>query len=184
MPGRSLLGTRKSLAPSGVDFVRQGVSISMKPSSVSFCLAFCVSLWRIWILWLWSGLLRSRYRYCSLSSSLTIAWSSIGKGGVSASENISIRETSTSISPVGMWGFLSFSPLKATVPSTPMTNSDLRVFACRKPFGSLSSEKTSWVMPLLSRRSTNMRLPRSRCLLTQPSMITFFPTSLPRRSPQ
>ena len=78
------------------------------------------------------GLLKSRYLYLSLSSSFTVIFSSIWKGGVSLSERTLKSSAIISTFPVFIFSFIFSAVLKATVPVTARTNSLLMLSAFLK----------------------------------------------------
>ena len=121
------------------------------------------------------GRLKSRKRYFRRSSSFTVISASIGKGGVSDSDKIRILSTFTSISPVARFSFTA--PLLfSTVPVTAITNSALKEPAFLKPSSPIvSSSKYNWINPLLSRKSTKIRLPRFLLFCTHPIRVTVSP---------
>ena len=103
--------------------------------------------------------------------------SSIGNGGVSASERMRKDSAFTSSSPVARFSLTA--PERAiTSPSTAMTNS-LRSFAAFSKPSSLIGpfSKIICIIPLLSRRSTKIIPPLLRLFCTQPIRVTFFPIS-------
>ena len=124
-----------------------------------------------WIL----GRLKSRKRYFRRSSSFTVISASIGKGGVSDSDKIRMLSTFTSMSPVSRFSFTA--PLRfSTVPVTAITNSALKEAAFLKPSSPIvSSSKYNWIKPLLSRKSTRIRLPRFLLFCTHPIRVTVSP---------
>ena len=104
-PLLSLDGTRKSLAPSGVDFVSMGVSTSIKSFlSRKSLIDFIILCRKISFFWT-SGLLISIYLYLNLTSSEIFPALSNSKGGVRDGLIISSSFTPSSTSPVGMFGF-------------------------------------------------------------------------------
>ena len=82
----------------------------------------------------------------------------------------SIVSTTSSMSPVGMLGFLRDSSRSWMVPVAVMTNSSRRASANLKA-AAASGFMTSWMIPVWSRRSTKMRPPWSRRELTQPETV-------------
>src|SRR5204863_424974 len=86
VPGCSRTGTRKSRAPSGVDRVSVGVSISWKPRSSSTRRAIRFAPARSLITRAGPVRRRSRYRYRSRTSSPASMWSSTGSGSGAASD--------------------------------------------------------------------------------------------------
>ena len=122
-----------------------------------------------------SGLRRSRYLYFKRISSFVLLFSSIGKGGVSASERIRICSAMISISPVARFS-LTAPALFSTLPTTATTNSLLSFSAFAKfSLPHLSSSKISCKIPLLSRRSTKMIPPLFLCFATHPITVTVSP---------
>ena len=122
-----------------------------------------------------SGLLRSRKRYLRRSSSFVLLFSSIGNGGVSASARVRRVLTRISISPVFRLVFTA--PERAsTTPVTAITNSLLRRVAFSKPASSISPfSKISCMIPVRSRRSTNIIPPLFLLFCTQPIRVTVSP---------
>ena len=123
-----------------------------------------------------SGLLRSRYLYFNLSSSLVLESSSIGNGGVSASESILNSLAIISSLPVARSAF-SAPFLLTKVPDTAIQNSALILLA----FSNISipqdsSSKIICTIPLLSLKSKNMIPPLTLFLATQPITQTVSPT--------
>ena len=133
-----------------------GVSISRNPSSAMNCLAMVATL-LFMIRFLWrSGRLRSRYLYLSLISSLVLLFSSIGNGGVSASDSIRRLLATTSMSPVARFSFTAPARLH-TVPSMAATNSERSFPAFSKHSAPhCDSSNITCNIPLLSRRSTKI----------------------------
>ena len=138
-------GTKKSRAPSGVDFMRFGVSISTKSLASKYSRTAWLNLARIINRSFNSGLLISRYRYFNLNSSLPSVAFSIKKGGVSDSLSMFNSFTSISISPVGIFRFLLVRSM--TTPFICITNSRPSLLARSHNATSVSLLKTNWVMP-------------------------------------
>ena len=90
----------------------------------------------------------------------------------------------TSMSPVGMLGLARPSPRSRTLPVTATTYSGRAASALAWASGETSLSRTTWVMPVRSRRSRKMRLPWSRRRLTQPMRVTVWPALVLRSSPQ
>ncbi len=147
LPGCSRTGTRKSLAPSGVDLVRNGVSTFTKLWSRMTSLTRYAALERALSAAAISARLMSRYRYLRRTSSFSSACPSIGNGSGSDSARISIRSAATSTSPVGSSGFSFPAGLRLTSPATSTQNS------ARSSCATSSSRTTTWTTPLASRRS-------------------------------
>ena len=72
-PFESLAGTKKSLAPSGVDFVSNGVSTSVNPELSRYSLTALIILCLVFKFLSSFPLLRSKYLYFSLSSSFVFS---------------------------------------------------------------------------------------------------------------
>src|SRR5512135_792082 len=178
-------GTRKSRAPSGVDFVRIGVSTSRKSSSCRTSRIAMVTALRATNLRVISGRLRSRYRYLSRRSSDALIPSSIGNGGVSARFRIARDVAPISMAPVGRSGFTASAPRATTVPVTSTTNSFRSSLARARSAasGRSSASNTTWARPERSRRSMKTSSPWSRRRLTQPCRRTVWPTCEGRRVP-
>ena len=122
------------------------------------------------------GLLKSRYLYCNLNSSLVLIFSSTGNGGVSDSDKMRSVLTVTSISPVAKSSLIA-PPRFLTTPSTAITNSLLRFLAFSKTSLSFSSN-TNWRIPDLSLKSIKIRLPKFLLFWTQPITVTVSPIFL------
>ena len=115
------LGTTKSRAPSGVDFINTGVSTSIKPFSARNFLTSIATLLRKISLFFTGFRRMSRYLYFMRRSSPPSVSSSIVNGGSCAEFKTFNSETRISTSPVGMFGF--FETLSITSPETWITNS-------------------------------------------------------------
>ena len=77
--------------------------------------------------------------------------------------------TKTSMSPVGILSV--FALLSLTVPLASSTYSLFADAAFSKTALSVVSSNASWMIPVLSRRSMNIRPPRSLILCTQPKTV-------------
>ena len=119
-----------------------------------------------------SGRRRSNVRYFRRTSSFVLEFSSIGNGGVSASERIRISFAMISISPVAK--FLLIPPARsATSPVIATTYSLLNFSAFAKlSLPHLSSSKITCKIPLRSRRSTKIIPPLLRLFCTHPITVT------------
>ena len=78
----------------------------------------------------------------------------------------------SSTSPVGMLGLARPAPRLRSTPVTATTYSGRAASALAWASGETSLSRTTWVMPVRSRRSRKMRLPWSRRRLTQPMRVT------------
>ena len=136
----------KSLAPSGVDFIKYGVSISIKSAwdkkfltiidTRCLRIKFSFTLFR----------LKSKYLYFIRSSSPPSVSFSIVKGGVSEWFKMLNSETNISIPPEGIFRFLD--SLSITKPLTWITSSlPIPVDFLKTAFGVLVSSNTNWVIP-------------------------------------
>ncbi len=139
------LGTTKSRAPSGVDFMRYGVSISKKERESRYLRVSMPSWWRNMRLARRGFLLKSRKRHCMRRSSPPSLSSSMVNGGVLAALSTSIFSTIISISPVGILAFLEERSI--TLPVTFTTNSRPSLRAARQRDSSVSRLNTNCVMP-------------------------------------
>ena len=154
-----------------------GVSTSMKPSSSRKRLTLPTAFERSIMFLCMSGRRRSRYLYLSLISSFVLESSSMGNGGVSASDSTRRLSAITSISPVASFSFTA-AVLRCTLPVMAITNSLRSVPAFSKPSVPITgSSNTTCIRPLLSRRSTNMSEPRFLLFCTQPIRVTSLPIS-------
>src|SRR5215207_2848252 len=131
------------------------------------------------------GRRRSRYRYLSrVSSAASFSGAaSSWKGGVRASFRPSTSSARTSMSPVGSFGLRTDSSRASTRPRTAMTYSPRTSFARACASGASSASKTICVSPSRSRRSTNVKGPKSRRTATKPISTTSLPASDARNSP-
>src|SRR5215207_7375924 len=131
------------------------------------------------------GRRRSRYRYLSrVSSAASFSGAaSSWKGGVRASFRTRTSSARTSTPPVGSFGLRTASSRTATRPRTATTYSPRTSFARACAPGASSASKTICVMPSRSRRSTNVKGPKSRRTATQPISTTSRPASGARNSP-
>ena len=159
-----------------------GVSISRNPScSIKFRSSMDTLLFIIIFRWI-SGLRRSKNRYLRRKSSFVWEFSSMGKGGVSASDRMRISEAITSISPVFRLSFTAAARF-STVPVTATTYSLRREPAFAKPsLPTFGSSKTIWSRPERSRKSMKIKLPKFLRFCTQPMTVTCWPISLPDTS--
>ena len=170
-------GTTKSRAPSGVEAISIGVSISTKSwASIAARIARLTTA-RVRRLRCMSSRRMSRYRCRSRTvSSTSAARSSRGNGGGSATVRISTWQSPTSISPVDRLGFTVPSGRGRTVPVTRTTYSLRR---------SAAPSTTHCTTPEWSRRSMKARCsPCSRRRATHPQRATSWPTWSSPRSPQ
>ena len=120
LPGCNRTGTKKSRAPSGVERVNVGVSISMKSSSMRILRAIWLTCERIRRISPALLRRRSRYRCRNRTSSLTIVRSSMGKGSGADLDSTSRLVVMISIAPEGKSGFALPPGLCSTVPVTAM----------------------------------------------------------------
>ena len=142
---------------------------------MNFLIKVVISLLILRFLWRW-GFLKSRYLYFNLNSSLVLASSSTGNGGVSASDKILSVFTVTSISPVAIFSLTA--PLRClTTPSAAITNSLLRFLAFSKTSPSFSS-KTNCKRPERSLKSIKIKLPKFLLFWTHPITVTVSPIFL------
>ena len=132
-----------------------GVSISRKPLSDKNFLA-SIATFDLSIKLFFNGfLLKSKNLYSSLSSSLVLISSSIGKGRTSAVDKIRSSFGSISIVPVSSFSFISL--LFLILPLTAITYSNLSSFALSNNALSQSfSSNTTCMIPDLSLTSVNM----------------------------
>ena len=101
--------------------------------------------------------------------------SSMGKGGVCASDKMRRFKARISIWPVAIFSLMA-PPRFSTRPVTAITNSLLSVPAFSKPSVPISfSSKTNCNRPERSRRSTKIKLPRFLLFWTQPMTVTCSP---------
>ena len=178
----SLLGTTKSLAPSGVDLIRHGVSTSTK-SWLSRNLRVSSASLLLNIILLRTGLrLISMYLYFIRISSPPSVSSSIVNGGVIDALSTLSSDTLISISPVALFAFLLLR--SATSPFTCTTNSlpSLRASSVSASLDSILN--TSCVIPYLSLISTKVIPPRSLPFCTHPLSVTCCPMCEALSSPQ
>ena len=103
------------------------------------------------------------------------------KGGVCASLSTVSRSAATSISPVGILGFLASRSI--TRPVTWITNSRPSFAAVSRTSAGLCSSTTICVMPYRSRRSTKVMAPRLRTFCTHPARVTVSFTCSARSEP-
>src|SRR5918993_1668598 len=182
-PGLSRAGTRKSRAPSGVERVSVGVSISTKSRALSTLRAAALTSER-------SrsaepadcrpGRRRSRYRCLRRASSPTVTRSSTWKGRAAEGLSTSMKVATTSTSPVARSGLTFRSSRAATWPTTVTTNSLRRSWAA--PVRT-SSRATTCTTPLASRTSRKATPPWSRRFATHPARVTVCPVWAARRVP-
>ena len=97
------------------------------------------------------------------------------RAGSSASLSSRSSWATISMSPVAMLGLVRPSPRLRTAPVTATTYSERAASALAWAAGETSLSRTTWVMPVRSRRSRKMRLPWSRRRLTQPMRVTVSP---------
>ena len=117
-PGCKRTGTKKSLAPSGVERVRYGVSISKKSDLCMTSLIAAVTVERNLKFFAGPSRLKSKYRYLSLTSSEIFERSplSTGNGSGAASLRTSNSSQTISISPVAISLFSFPAGLAVTLP--------------------------------------------------------------------
>ena len=149
------LGTTKSRAPSGVDFIRKGVSISMNPCSCKKFLAARLTEYRNSRFFFTTFLRRSRNLYFILTSSPPSVSSCMVKGGVADLFKTENERIFISISPVGKRRFLSLRSV--TVPVAWITYSLPSGCSANNVFR--SSPNSNCVIPYRSRRSMKVMLP-------------------------
>src|ERR1700733_11939792 len=106
------------------------------------------------------------------------------KGGVFASLRRRREWATSSTSPVGMLGLARPSPRLRRTPVTAMTYSGRAASALAWASGETSLSRTTWVMPVRSRRPRKMRLPWSRRRLTQPMRGMVWPGGVVRSPPE
>ena len=116
-------------------------------------------------------------------SSAVLMSSSIGNGGVRASERTRISRALTSTSPVGILGLTVSAERAATSPTTAITYSPRTWSAAAWAAFETSGRATTWQMPSRSRRSMKITPPRSRRVAAQPMSVTVCPTCSVRRTP-
>ena len=145
MFGATAEGRKIRRAPSGVDFISMGVSISKKFCESRYRLTSNASLCRNSRFLRTQSRRRSRYRYCMRRSSPPSLSSSIVKGGVSDVLSIFRLFTSISISPVGILRFLLYRSF--TVPVTCITYSRPNLLAASQRAASTSLLNTNCVIP-------------------------------------
>mmetsp|Transcript_13626 Transcript_13626/g.38312 ORF Transcript_13626/g.38312 Transcript_13626/m.38312 type:complete len:302 (+) Transcript_13626:1099-2004(+) len=166
-----LAGTRKSLAPSGEDLVRIGVSTSMKSwlskKLLNALVTLCLSVKFACI----CDLLRSRTLWRSRSSSFGAA-SPLTSNGSRLDTLFKTPMLSATIStlPVGMFGFAC--RRSCTGPSTDTTHSARSSSATLWARGNLSGEVTTCTIPERSLMSRKRIPPIFLDLCTQPHTLT------------
>ena len=173
----------KSLAPSGVDLIKYGVSISINPSLFKYLRTSKVKLFLKIILSFKIPLLKSRYLYFILSSSPPSVSFSIVNGGMADEFKTLIFETKISISPVAIFSLEA--TLLMTSPSICITNS-LPIFFTdsNTSFVLFSEFIISCVIPYLSLRSIQIKKPLFLIFWTHPESFTLVPASEILSSPQ
>ena len=115
------LGTRKSRAPSGVERVSTGVSMSTKSRALRYSRIARTTVWRSSIVSRIPSRRRSITRWRSRSVSSTAPSSSTGNGGVADSASSSTLATSSSISPVARFGLTLPGSRRTTSPEAEIT---------------------------------------------------------------
>ena len=110
--------------------------------------------------------------------------SSIGKGGVRASDRMRISLARTSTAPVASLGLTVSAERADTMPLTASTYSPRTRSARACASAETSGRATTWHRPSRSRRSMNTTPPRSRRVSAQPMRVTACPTCVSRISPQ
>ena len=110
--------------------------------------------------------------------------SSIGKGGVFASDRTRISRASTSTSPVASFGFT----VSAERADDLADHGDHVLARAGRPaacaVGDTSGRATTWQIPSRSRRSMKTTPPWSRRVAAQPIRVTVWPTCSSRSAPQ
>ena len=117
-------------------------------------------------------------------SSEVVSSSSIGNGGVRASERTRISRANTSTAPVGIFGLTVSAERRATSPITASTYSPRTRSAAACASFDTSGRATTWQSPSRSRRSMKITPPRSRRVAAHPIIVTVRPTSPSRSAPQ